>query len=1052
MSIDIKPNHKSIKEYYEELASFEKHGHSNEMTVRNAFQDLLQTYTKKIGWQFIEEYTIKRKDRKNASVDGALLDQFSLPRGFWEAKDSKDDLPIEITKKFADGYPQTNILFWQPGRAILFQDGRQILDEDISNPKTLVEVLSAFFEYDQPFIKEWEHAVEEFKNTIPTLANSVLRILEDQRSSNRTFQQSFDTFMTLVQQSINPSLSIEAVEEMLIQHLLTRRIFTTIFNAPGFLQQNAVARELEGVIATLVQGYGSTVEDFLRPLDRFYKALELAAGATDDFAQKQTFLNHVYEKFFQGFAVKVADTHGIVYTPQPIVDFMVKSVEASLQKDFGKSLASEGVHILDPFVGTGNFILRVIREIHAQNPRVLRHKYQHELHCNELMILPYYIACLNIEHLYYELTGEYLAFPGICLVDTFELAEDRQMGMFTSQNTDRVQKQKESPIFVVIGNPPYNAGQVNENDNNKNRKYPVMDKRVAETYSKDSIASNKNDLIDPYVKAFRYASDKIIANGEGIVCLVTNNGFLDGIAFDGMRKHLLHDFTTVRVIDLKGNIRKDSMRDGIPLGEEHTVFGLGAMVGISIALCEKKRDSQDHNIEYWDTHFRSKRVEKFLELEHAKTWFGLPSRFLQPSAKNVWLTEGMAEDWVDLMPLGSKEGKSGKGTNVLFEIYTLGINTNRDRWVYNFSSEKVENNVKRMIETYNYEVFRYANRESTKIDLDVFLTNDDTKISWSSKLKECLQRGMKASYQTLGMRTSIYRPYSRMTLYTDEILTHRRGQFPRIFPLPDIENIVISCNGIGMDRPFQAIACKFIVDIQLSPNGQCFPFYVYDEDGTNRRDNITDWGLEQFRNHYSDSTITKMDIFHYVYGLLHDPRYREKYAANLKRELPRIPFAKHFRVYAEAGKKLMDMHLHYEEQERFPVKEEWSLPKGYIHPHGISVNSIEQVPIHERYAVSKMKRDRNDPTKLIYNDFLTLTGIPTLVDHYMLGNRSALNWIIDQYQVSIDKRSGIVNDPNEYCKEINHPRYIVELIQSIITLSMNTTEIVNGLPKDGFGE
>ena len=244
MSIDIKPNHKPIKEYYEELASFEKHGHSNEMTVRNAFQDLLQTYTKKIGWQFIEEYTIKRKDRKNASVDGALLDQFSLARGFWEAKDSKDDLPTEITKKFADGYPQTNILFWQPGRAILFQDGRQILDEDISNPKTLVEVLSAFFEYDQPYIKEWEHAVEEFKNTIPTLAKSVLRILEDQRSSNRAFQQSFDTFMTLVQQSINPSLSIEAVEEMLIQHLLTRRIFTTIFNAPGFLQQNAVAREL----------------------------------------------------------------------------------------------------------------------------------------------------------------------------------------------------------------------------------------------------------------------------------------------------------------------------------------------------------------------------------------------------------------------------------------------------------------------------------------------------------------------------------------------------------------------------------------------------------------------------------------------------------------------------------------------------------------------------------------------------------------------------------------------------------------------------------------
>jgi len=1045
MSIDIKPNHKSIKEYYEELASFEKHGHSNEMTVRNAFQDLLQTYTKKIGWQFIEEYTIKRKDRKNASVDGALLDQFSLPRGFWEAKDSKDDLPIEITKKFADGYPQTNILFWQPGRAILFQDGRQILDEDISNPKTLVEVLSAFFEYDQPFIKEWEHAVEEFKNTIPTLANSVLRILEDQRSSNRTFQQSFDTFMTLVQQSINPSLSIEAVEEMLIQHLLTRRIFTTIFNAPGFLQQNAVARELEGVIATLVQGYGSTVEDFLRPLDRFYKALELAAGATDDFAQKQTFLNHVYEKFFQGFAVKVADTHGIVYTPQPIVDFMVKSVEASLQKDFGKSLASEGVHILDPFVGTGNFILRVIREIHEQNPKVLRHKYQHELHCNELMILPYYIACLNIEHLYYELTGEYLAFPGICLVDTFELAEDRQMGMFTSQNTDRVQKQKESPIFVVIGNPPYNAGQVNENDNNKNRKYPVMDKRVQETYVKDSTATYRADLNDPYVKAFRYASDKIIANGEGIVCMVTNNGFLDGIAFDGMRKHLTQDYNSVFLFDLGGNVRKNPRLSGTT----HNVFGI--QVGVVISLLELQKDKSEHIVHYARMDEYWTKIQKYHQLESYKETTQIQFQEVQPNSKNVWLTAGMAEDWDELLPLGSKEGKSGKGANVLYKFYSTGVNTSRDNWVYGFSKMYLQNNVKKMISAFNEHVTRYAMSKAIK-EFEFIFDNDDRKISWSETLKRHVIKNHLLEFKLNQIRNSVYRPFTIKSLYFDSYIIDRRGLFPRIFPLPDSENIVICLSAIGQSKPFHTIAVNVIPDLHLTGDSQCFPFYVYDEDGANRRDNITDWGLEQFRNHYSDSTITKMDIFHYVYGLLHDPHYREKYAANLKRELPRIPFAKHFREYADAGKQLMDMHLHYEEQERYPVKEEWSFPKGYIHPHGIPVNSIEQVPLHERYAVSKMKRDRNDPTKLIYNDFLTLTGIPTSVDHYMLGNRSALNWIIDQYQISIDKRSGIVNDPNEYCKEINNPRYIVELIQSIITLSMNTTEIVNGLPKDGFGE
>jgi predicted helicase len=854
--------------------------------------------------------------------------------------------------------------------------------------------------------------------------------------------------MGIVQQSINPSLSVDAVEEMLIQHLLTRRIFTTIFNAPGFLQKNAVAHELEGVIATLVQGYGSTVDDFLRPLDRFYKALEMAAGATDDFSQKQTFLNHVYEKFFQGFAIKVADTHGIVYTPQPIVDFMVESVEAALEKDFGKSLADTGVHILDPFVGTGNYILRIMREIYEHNPSALRHKYLHELHCNEVMLMPYYIACLNIEHLYFELTGEYEAFPGICLVDTFELVEDRQMGMFTSDNTERVQRQKEAPIYVIIGNPPYNAGQVNENDNNKNRKYPVMDKRVTETYARDSKASNKNDLIDPYVKAFRMASDKIMQNGEGILCFVSNNGFLDGIAFDGMRKHLYSDFNAVRIMDLKGNIRKDSMRDGIPLGEEHTVFGLGAMVGIAITLCEKKKDHSEHQLEYWDVNFRAKRKEKFELLEQAHDWFGLEAKQLEPTNKHLWLTEGMADDWDDLIPLGSKEAKSGKGDGALFEVYSLGVNTNRDKWVYNFNKNVVITNMKKMIEFYNYEVYRFQTRENTQIPIDSFLTHDDAKISWSSRLKECLQRGIKSSFSEKALRDSVYRPFCRMTLYTDEVMTHRRGQFPRIFPLPETENVVMCLSAIGQSKPFHTMAVNVIPDLHLTGDSQCFPLYVYDEEGKNKKDNITDWGLEQFRNHYQDSTIEKIDVYHYVYGILHDPAYREKYAANLKRELPRIPFRTDFLAYAEAGKKLMDIHIKYEDQDKYPVTEEWSLPKNYVHPHGIAVNSIEQVPLQERYYVSKMKRDKNDPTKLIYNDFLTISGIPSEVDEYKLGNRSALNWIIDQYQVSKDKRSGITNNPNDWSYESGNPRYILDLIQRIITVSMQTNAIVQGLPRE----
>lgn len=1024
--LDIKPSHKPIKEYFDELAAFALHGQTNEMTVRNAFQDVLQVYTKKLGWQFVEEYTIKRTGRRNASVDGALLDQFSLPRGFWEAKDTNDDLGVEVQKKFADGYPNSNILFWQPGRAILYQDGRRVLDEDISSAPKLVEVMKAFFEYDQPYIKEWEHAVEEFKNTIPTLAEGVLKILTEQRRTNRTFQTAFDGFMTLVQQSINPSLSVEAVEEMLIQHLLTRRIFTTIFNANDFLQKNAVASELELVIATLVQGYGVSVEDFLKPLDRFYKALEMAAASTDDYSQKQTFLNHVYEKFFQGFAVKVADTHGIVYTPQPIVDFMVRSVEAALHRDFATSLANEGVHILDPFVGTGNFILRVIREIHAQNPAALKHKYLHELHCNEVMLLPYYIACLNIEHLYFELTGEYLPFPGICLVDTFELVEDRQMGMFTNDNTERVQRQKDAPIYVVIGNPPYNAGQVNENDNNKNRTYPAIDRRVSETYARDSSASNKNALSDPYVKAFRMASDRILSRGEGIVCYVTNNGFLDGIAFDGMRKHMRKDFDRISIIDLGGNVRKNPKLSGTT----HNVFGI--QVGVNITILEHHANREDGYVRYARMDEFCTRKQKYRELERLVDAFHCDYTDVADNKINLWLTEGMADDWDELVPLGSKEAKAGNA-DALFTLISNGVKTNRDSWAYNFNPESLSQNIKRSLEFYLTQVGRYS-LMTAKPAIDEFVDTNDTQISWSGSMKDMLKRGETESYSVDNVRHSLYRPFTSEHLYFSRLMNERRYQFPRIFPLPETENVVVCLSAIGQSKPFHTLATNVIPDLHLTGDSQCFPLYIFDEDGTNRRDNITDWGLEQFTSHYHDATITKLDVFHYVYGILHDPAYREKYAANLKRELPRIPFADNFWKVVELGKRLMELHVHYEDQPEYALHEEWSLPKGYLHPYGLVVTSVEQVPERDRFRVTKMKRDKKDPTRLIVNDFLTLSGIPANVDDYKLGNRSALDWIVDQYQVSTDKRSGITNDPNRE----DDPTYIVRLIKKVVTVSVET--------------
>jgi predicted helicase len=573
--LDIKPTHKIITNYFSELEKFEKFGAIHETNIRNAFQDVLRACCTKLKLNFEEEY----KYRGHLRIDGCFYDDYRIPRGFWEAKDSQDDIHAEVKKKFQVGYPSDNIIFQSPYEAVIFQNSIKVFDSDIASPKPLVEALNILFSYKSEIQQDWEEVVNSFKNEIPASAEFLIKLIEEERKINKTFVEAFDSFAELCKASINPNLSISALEEMLVQHLLTERIFRKVFDNPDFVNKNIIAYEIEKVIRALTSRQFSR-KDFEKPLDRFYVALERRAQTIDDFSLKQTFLNTVYEKFFQGFAVKVADTHGIVYTPQPIVDFMVNSVNEILKNEFGKSLASPNVHILDPFTGTGNFIVNIMDKI---NPSELEYKYLNELHCNEIMLLPYYIASMNIEHKFYEKTGKYLPFPGICLVDTFQLYEGVQTSLFTEENTQRVQKLKETPIFVFISNPPYNAGQVNENDNNKNRKYPHLDKRVSDTYGKDSKATNKNMLQDPYIKAFRYASDEIIKNGEGIVAFVSNNSFIDGIALDGMRKHLYEDFDKIYILNLKGNVRQNPKISGTT----HNVFGI--QVGVSINILVKLR-------------------------------------------------------------------------------------------------------------------------------------------------------------------------------------------------------------------------------------------------------------------------------------------------------------------------------------------------------------------------------------------------------------------------------------------------------------------------------
>ena len=1016
-ALNLKPTHQAVKAYYEELNTLAGLDFYAEGAVSPAFAALLRHCAKQARLTLVEKYYLSKNGR-SLIVDGAILDNFKLPHGYWEAKDTADDLDKEIKKKFAAGYPKDNILFQAPQRAVIYQHGQEYFNEDITRPDHLVAALQTFFSYQPPQFENWQQAVREFQDKLPQLAARLLELIRRELGDNPGFAQAFTDFAALCRQALNPNLATAAVEEMIVQHLLTERLFRKVFNDPDFVRKNIIAREIEKVIAALTSKHFSR-EEFLKSLDRFYAAIESAAAVIDDFSQKQAFLNTVYERFFQGFSVRVADTHGIVYTPQPIVDFMVRSVEELLRREFGRSLADAGVHILDPFVGTGNFLVRLMREIPKTK---LEPKYAHELHANEVMLLPYYIASMNLEHCFYELTGSYRPFEGICLVDTFELAEAKQPSLFTQENLERVELQKKTPIFVIIGNPPYNAKQLNENDNNKNRKYPVIDGRVSETYARDSRATNRIALSDMYVKAIRWASDRIPRNQDGIIALVTNNSFNDQIAFDGMRKHLAQDFATIYVLDLGGNVRKNPKLSG----STHNVFGIQVGVSISFFIRKKDHAPEPARIFYAAVGEDWRKEEKYEFLEKKRQYQAIAWQEIKPDANYTWLTAGMQPDYDALLPIGSKSSKLGKA-NAIFRIFGLGVKTGGDVWTYNFNQHKLESNIKAMIQVYNEQVLKWHTIKD-KPNIDDFVIIDYHKISWTRELKNYLKRNIVIEYSNKNIRNAIYRPFTKKYLYFDKYLNEFRYQMPFIFPSYnyDEENDIISIS-FDPEKPFSCLISNQITDQHICGGfgsaAQCFPFYIYAEDGSQRRENLTDWALQQFRSHYQDDTLSKWDIFHYIYALLHHPAYREKYAANLKRELPRVPFAPDFRSFAEAGARLSEIHVHYETQPEYPL------------------NRLETPGLPLNWRVEKMKLSP-DKGALKYNDFLTLTGIPPEVYDYQLGNRSALEWVIDQYKVHTDKRSGLTGDPNRPAD----PQYILRLLGQVITVSLETINIVNNLP------
>ena len=781
--LNLKPTHKAIRDYYATLQQYEQHDIRHEGAVSSPFDTLLHACAKQINATLVPQYQMHAPTGNRIVIDGVVLDEYGLPFAYWEAKDTDDDLLKAVEDKHDAGYPLDNILFQNPQRAVLYQNGQVALDLDITEPARLIAALQYLFSYVPPALDNWQTAVSDFREHVPDLANKLKELIEQRHETDPAFKKAFADFYETCRTSINPELSQDAVEEMLIQHILTERIFRTVFNRSDFTGRNIIAIEIEKVSAALMR-HAMSRDVFLEPLDRFYIAIEQAATLCRDFSQKQHFLNTFYEKFFQGFSEDVADTHGIVYTPQPIVDFMVNSVEHILETEFGRSLSDTGVHIIDPFVGTGNFIVRLMQDIRGT---ALEEKYRRELHCNEVMLLPYYIASLNIEQEFYQRTGEYLPFEGIALADTFELLEQQQGELFTRENTERVKRQKATDMFVVIGNPPYNAWQVNDSDNNRNRKYPTMDARIVDTYAADSKATLKNALYDPYVKAIRWASDRI--GEEGVVAFITNNGFLEGLAFDGMRKHLAADFDAIYVLDLGGNARK-----GLKVSNAN-VFGIRVGVSISLLIKNKQHPSEKPNIFYYRTDDLWNKERKFNFLDEHQHIGNVEWNPIQPNKQHTWLTEGLHPEFDTFIPMGTKEAKAQKNAavNVIFKTYSAGVKTGRDAWVYNFNRNALSENIRGMIRTYNAEADRWQRRENQRVNVNDFVVYDDRKIKWDREVRQHLQRGRYAEWTENKVRNSLYRPFTKSNLFFDRVLNNCVYLFPSIFPTPgtETENRVI---------------------------------------------------------------------------------------------------------------------------------------------------------------------------------------------------------------------------------------------------------------------
>ena len=888
---------------------------------------------------------------------------------------------------------------------------------------------------------------DDWSKDIATIAGrhiTMIRHLLDEASPESELRTVFAQFVEGLQQTLNPAIDEDQAIEMLAQHLITQPVFDAMFAGHRFTELNPISLAMQNVVDHL--NANAAFEKERESLSAFYESVQRRVKDLDNAAAKQHVIKDLYDKFFQNAFPRIAERLGIVFTPVPVVDYILRSADVALRESFGKSLSDEGVSIIEPFVGTGTFITRLL-QLGLIRPEDLERKYTRELFANEIVLLSYYIAAINIETVYGEvakehgLGSEYVPFNGMVLTDTFQLSESSHhlnLPAFRA-NSERAERELERDIRVIVMNPPYSAGQNNANDNNQNEKYPKLDERIAETYAKNSSGTNKNSIYDSYIRAIRWASDRV--KDSGVIAFVSNGSFIDGNAADGLRKCLVGEFSKLYVYNLRGNARTSGETRKREAGN---VFGGGSRTPVTICVLVKDPSHTGEAVlHYRDIGDYLSREEKLDIIAQEGSIAHTEWEVIVPNEAADWINQ-RDEKYDTYQPIGDKATKGKPNTPGVFQLYSNGLKSNRDPWVYNFSAQAVEENMHRMIEFYNSQI------GVEQPDMD------STKIAWNRSLLTFRAQGRALAFEQESMRNSLYRPFCKQTAYFNRELNDMVYQLPKLFPTPAHENVAITLPGPGSAGEFYALAVDMIPALGVATSLQVFSLYTYEPvveddgglnlnlgggevvDGYTRKENITDATLAAYRSTYGDAGIAKEDIFYYIYALLHHPEYREKYAADLKKMLPCIPLVKGFWEYSRVGRALAELHLGYESVEPYPLDEVVSSP---------APEDLEER--FEFYRVQKMKfGPKKDKTRIQYNGHLTLKGIPEEVYNYILmGNRSALEWVIDRYQVKTDKKSLITNDPNDYCRAVNNPRYIVDLIKRLVTVALETQKLVGTLPR-----